>query len=329
MEAEARYTWVGAAMLLLLAALVGALVWLKNVGGRNDYNRYTIHFEHQSLDGLQIGADVDLRGIKVGRVEDYALVDKGQNRVSVDIRVGRRAPVRTDTVAVVTRNLLTGIASISLVNADKPGAPLTEVPEDERYPVIAEGRSNYEELAGRVNQVGEIASTALSNLNQLLQSENRDALMATVRSLRQLAQGLNARLPAAEAALTQTGQAATAVAAAATRLGEAGGRIAEVAERGEQRLAGTLGEADRTLAEARQAVAQLNRSTERLEQQLTSTARRLETTAAGADDKLEATATELRLSIDAAARVLERLRDPRAALLGPANRQLGPGESLK
>lgn len=329
MEAEARYTWVGAAMLLLVAALVGGLVWLKNVGSRNDYNRYTIHFEHQSLDGLQIGADVDLRGIKVGRVEDYALAEKGQNRVRVDIRVGRRAPVRTDTVAVVTRNLLTGIAAISLVNADKPGSPLTEVPEGEQYPVIAEGRSNYEEIAGKVNQVGEMASTALANLNQLLQAENREALMATVRSLRQLAQGLNARLPAMEGSLAQAGKAATEVGAAATRLGDAGTRIAEVAERGEQRLAGTLGEADRTLAEARQAVAQLNRSTERLEQQLSSTARRLEATAAGADDRLEATATELRLSIDAAARVLERLRDPRAALLGPANRQLGPGETLK
>lgn len=329
MEAEARYTWVGAAMLLLLAALVGALVWLKNVGGRNDYSYYSIHFEHQSLEGLQIGADVDLRGIKVGRVEDYALAGDDKNRVRVDVRVSRRAPVRTNTVAVVTRNILTGIATISLVNADPQGQPLTEVREGEQYPVIAEGRSNLEELAGRVNQVGEMAAAALSNLNQLLQAENRDALMATVKSLRTLANGLNGRLQTLDTALAQVGQAADRVGTAAEQVGEAGTRIAQVAERGEQRLAGTLGEADRTLAEARQAVAQISQATDRLQQQALSTARRLEDTAAGADDRLESTAAELRLSIDAATRVLERLRDPRAALLGPAKRQLGPGEQLK
>src|SRR5687767_1172354 len=152
MEAEARYTWVGAAILLLVVALVGSLVWLRNVGAQRDYTYYTIHFEHQSLEGLQIGADVELRGIKVGLVEDYALAGDGANRVRVDLRVNRRAPVRTNTVAVVTRNLLTGIAAISLVNADPQGKPLTAVPPGEQYPVIAEGRSNLEEITGRVNQ---------------------------------------------------------------------------------------------------------------------------------------------------------------------------------
>ena len=34
MEAEARYTYVGAAVLLLVAALVASLLWLSNAGGR-------------------------------------------------------------------------------------------------------------------------------------------------------------------------------------------------------------------------------------------------------------------------------------------------------
>jgi len=264
MEAEARYTWVGAAMLLLLAALVGALVWLKNVGSQGDYSRYSIHFEHQSLDGLQIGADVDLRGIKVGRVEDYALSGVGLNRVRVDVRISRRAPVRSDTVAVVTRNLLTGIASISLINSDRPGEPLADPPAGEPFPVIAEGRSNLEELAGRVNQVGDMAASTLNSLNQLLQAENRDALMATVKSLRTLANGLNGRLQTLDAALVQVGQAAHQVGGAAHQLGEAGGRIAQVAERGEQRVAVTLGDADGTLAVAPQRLQELAHGTGRV-----------------------------------------------------------------
>ena len=73
----------------------------------------------------------------------------------------------TGTVAVITRNIVTGIASITLVNRD-PGAPaLTQAGPDDPLPVIGEGRSDLDEFAGRVHQMGEQASNALANLNLL------------------------------------------------------------------------------------------------------------------------------------------------------------------
>ncbi len=126
MEAEAKYTYVGLAVIALLAALVAGIVWLKHTGGRSDFNFYTIYFERQPLDGLQIGADVTMRGIKVGRVEDYALT-KNINRVRVLIRIDRRAPVSDNTVAVVNRRFVTGIATIDLETPDPPGPQLTDV----------------------------------------------------------------------------------------------------------------------------------------------------------------------------------------------------------
>ena len=88
MEADARYTYVGAAVLLLVGALVGALIWLQGVGGRGEFNRFAIHFEGQALDGLEVGAEVNLRGIRVGRVEDYGLSGDRINRVRVVEHVG-------------------------------------------------------------------------------------------------------------------------------------------------------------------------------------------------------------------------------------------------
>ena len=70
------------------------------------------------------------------------------------------------------------------------------VPEGEIHPVIAEGRSEIDDVANRVGKVGDMASFALSNINQLLSTENRETAMATVRSLRDLATGLNERLAA-------------------------------------------------------------------------------------------------------------------------------------
>lgn len=321
MEAEARYTFVGASVLVLLAALVAGVVWMKNVGGDGSFARYAIHFEKQALDGLEIGADVTLRGIKVGRVEDYALAPDTYNRVRVEVRVDRRAPVRTNTVAVVTRNFVTGIAAIALVNPDPPGGPLAVVPAGERYPVIAEGRSDIDEIAGRVNRLGETASLALTNVNQLLDAENRQAMLDTVRNLRDLTAGLKERLGALDATLARVGVAATEVGQGTAGLARSGERIADVAERSGARL-------DATLAQAERSLQQLGQASAAIEQQAVVTARRLEDSAASVDDQLAAAVAELRLSAESASRVLDRLREPRSALMGPAKSQLGPGEAL-
>lgn len=328
MEAEARYTFVGASVLVLLAALVAGVVWLKHLGGRGSFDRFAIHFEKQALDGLEIGADVTLRGIKVGRVEDYALSAAGANRVRVVVRVDNRAPVRTDTVAVVTRNFVTGIAAIALVNGDPPGDALSAVPDGESYPVIGEGHSDLDEIAGRVNKVGEMAAVALTNINQLLDSENREAVMATVKNLRDLSAGLNTRLGTLDTTLARVAAASAKVGDGAAELGRSGTRIASVAERSGERLDASLVEAERTLSEARQALQKLAQATEAIQQQAVTSARRLESTAANVDDHLSAAVNELRLSVDVATRLLDRLREPRAALLGPSKSQLGPGEKL-
>lgn len=328
MEAEARYTYVGIGVLVLIASLLTGVLWLKNVGGKGDFNRFAIHFEKQALDGLEVGADVTLRGIKVGRVEDYALAGDKLNRVRVAVRVDRRAPVRTNTVAVVTRNFVTGIAAIMLVNGEPPGAPLVDIPEGETYPIIGEGRSGLDEIAGRVSQVGELASVTLNSLNQLFDAKNREAMIATVRSLRDLSAGLNKRLGALDKTLASADEAASRFASASAQLGDAGQRIATVAESSGTRLERTLTETDRTLVETQAAVRQLTQAASAVQQQAVATAKRLEDSAGRVDDQLGAALLELQMTVETATRVLDGLREPRAALLGPGKAQLGPGERL-
>ena len=63
MEPESRYTAIGAALLVLILALAGAAVWLTRSGARADVRHYTVYFERQSLQGLQVGSGVEMRGI--------------------------------------------------------------------------------------------------------------------------------------------------------------------------------------------------------------------------------------------------------------------------
>jgi phospholipid/cholesterol/gamma-HCH transport system substrate-binding protein len=327
MEAEARYTYVGAGVVALLAALIGTVVWLKRVGAEQDLQRYTIYFERQRLDGLQIGGDVDMRGIKIGRVDGYTLADDRAagdqvNRVRVTIRVDRRAPVRTNTVAVVTRNFVTGIAQITLVTPEPAGPPLESAPPDEPYPVIAEGRSDLDEIAGRVGQLGDMAAEVMTNLNRVMTPENREAFAQTLKNLRELTAALNARLDRFDRTLATVGRAADEV-------GRSGDRIAGATERAGERVDALLADAQRSLARIDAAAAAIERGAESLATQARSVTHRVERSAATLEDELAASLAELRASTDAATRALDRLQDPRGALFGPDKAKLGPGESLR
>ncbi|MFZ5541659.1 MAG: MlaD family protein [Pseudomonadota bacterium] len=327
MEAEARYTYVGAGVIALIAALIGAVVWLKRVGSEQDLQRYTIYFERQRLDGLQVGGDVNMRGIKVGRVDRYALAgdrDAGDqvNRVRVTIRVDRDAPVRTNTVAVVTRNFVTGIAQITLVTPEPPGPPLASAPPGEPYPVIAEGRSDLDEIAGRVGQLGDMAAEVMVNLNRVMAPENREALAQTLANLRDLTAGLNRRLDRFDRTLDS-------VARAANDVGRSGDRIAGTAENAGRRVDALVADAQRSLARIDAAAAAIGSAAESLQRQSQAVAQRVDRSAGVLEDQLAASLAELRASVDAAANALDRLQDPRRALLGPDTATLGPGESLR
>ena len=312
MEAEAKYTYVGIALIALVAALVGAVIWLSQAGGRGDFKYYTIYFERQQLDGLQMGADVDMRGIKIGRVEDYDLLAEKINRVRVTIRTDRRAPVRTNTVAIVIRNFVTGIARISLITPEPAGPALTEVREDQPYPIIAEGESGFDAIAGKVGRIGDIAAETLESINLLLTADNRAAITSSLANMRDLTAGLNKRL-------TDLDKTLVTLNAAAVEVGRAGTKFAQVAETTGSQIAPAIKQADQTLKDVSTAAFALEKQTSAL-------ASTFADAASSTDEQLTVAVTELRSTVEAMTRLLDQLRDPRAALLGPGKTQRGPGE---
>jgi phospholipid/cholesterol/gamma-HCH transport system substrate-binding protein len=190
MEPEARFTAIGAILLALLVAAAAATVWLTRSGPRADLRYYTIYFERQSLQGLQVGGDVEMRGVQVGRVERFSIARDNINRVQVTIRIDGRTPVATNTVAVVGRKILTGLARIDLVTPGEPGPELTAIDFGEKYPVIAEGQSDLEQIAGAVNGLAVKGASVLTSVDELLSKENREAVTATLASIRGMADAI-------------------------------------------------------------------------------------------------------------------------------------------
>lgn len=315
MEPEARYTTVGATLLALVVAVVLAMGWLARTGARADLRYYSIYFERQSLEGLQIGGDVNMRGVKVGRVEGYSISRQNINRVQVTVRIDRHSPVSTNTVAIVDRNILTGLARINLVTPGQPGPELDEVPTDESYPVISEGQSDIEQLTGAINRLAITGASALTNLEQLLNKENREAFGATLANLRQVSGALSKRMGRLD-------EVADVLAKSAVEFGKSSRDIALAVERVSSDAQPAIKQADATLRE-------LARAVQALERETTTLAKQLEQATDSGAHEIRATAQELRSSAEILSRAADRLQDPRAVIFGPSAAQLGPGERMR
>ena len=330
MEPEARYTMIGSVLLAIVVALVAGFVWLSSSGRASDFRFYTIYFERQSLEGLQVGGDVNMRGLKVGRVEDYTISRDNINRVSVKIRIARATPVSENTLAVVARNIVTGIARINLETPGTPGPELVTVPAGERYPVIAEGTSNLDQIADSVSRLAVQADTALENINVLLGPGNQKAFSQTLAAVRDLTRGLSSRMDTLDDTTRSIQTTAEAFQRSSRRIAASIDRISLMAEPVGRDASTTLREAQTSLREfsaaTRSLEGALTQSLQGLERDAGALTRRTEDAMDVGVHELRATSEELRTSVELITRTLDRLQDPKALLLGPSNLQMGPGE---
>ena len=315
MEPEARYTLVGTAVLILVALVVAAVLWLRSSGGGGTDRQYKIYFVNQSLEGLEVRSDVRMRGIRVGSVTGFTFSSRRRGAVEVFIRVDSAAPVRQSTEAIVDRNLITGLANIRLVNPSELSPLLTATPEDESYPVIAEGESTYEQLSESVSQLAQRTDETMQRITATLSTENQAALTEVLKNLRAL-----------------TRDADKTIVAAAGAAGEVRGAAEDM-----RKLAASLAEDARTLTarydalgkQANTSVTDIAGEVKAMRQDVARLADRADRLLASGDVELRSTAQALRNAADALAAAGGRLRDPGQVIYGPPQGALGPGEGRR
>jgi phospholipid/cholesterol/gamma-HCH transport system substrate-binding protein len=317
MEPEARYAWVGVAVLAMVALVAWGMYWL--TGGTEDkvVKRYVVYFEAQSLEGLQIGSDVRMQGIKVGKVEDYAIIPGQARRVRALLQVDARTPVLEGVRAEVARHLVTGLAAIDLVNAVEGGPALMRVPDGEDYPVIPEGVPQFARMASTLEEMSLVGRDALARFNTLLADRNQQAIAGILRHLDGLSGDLHQHLPALreelQATLATTRQAATQV----QGLGADAGLVLRHVD---ERLDRVATETETTLASARHTLDAMDREVHGL-------ALQLRLSADLATQEVQATAQSLRLAGDALRDTGRAMSDPARILYGTHDADLGPGEN--
>lgn len=312
MEPEARYAWVGVAVLALVALVAWGMYWLTGGTENKVVKRYVVYFEKQSLEGLQIGSDVRMQGIKVGKVEDYAITPGQARRVRTVLQVDARTPVLEGVVAEVARHLVTGLAAIDLMNAVQGGPALTRVPDGEDYPVIPEGVPQLARVASTLEEMSVFGREALVRFNGLLSDRNQQAMARILVNLDGLTDDLRQTVPELNATLASTRRMAEHV----DTLGADAGQLIRDTQ---SRLGQVAGETEAALASARNTLRAMDTEIHGLSVQLRMSADL-------ATQEIQTTAQSLRLAGDALRETGRAMSDPARILYGTNEADLGPGE---
>lgn len=188
MDSKVRYKLVGVFILINVFLFIGILTWLIGGTGFEQIDRYIVYFERQSLDGLQKDSLVTMKGIRVGVVEGFVISDENIERVKVLLRLEKGIPVKTDTRAVLRRNLLTGLAKIDLTGGTQ-SAELLSVSGNEEYPVIPEEVTQLEKIANEVPDILGKFDHVANRLTMLFSDKNISSLESTLQSLSTLTGG--------------------------------------------------------------------------------------------------------------------------------------------
>ena len=120
METRANFVLIGAFTLFGIVGSLGFFLWLAKVEIDRQYAYYDILFDNVS--GLGEAGDVRYNGLPVGQVVLLALDHDDPSKVRVQIEINAETPVKTDTVATLELQGVTGVSYVALAG----GAPEAE-----------------------------------------------------------------------------------------------------------------------------------------------------------------------------------------------------------
>ena len=161
MQRQINYAMVGLFVILLGAAWLAISLWLALGDLSIQYRTYRVYLD-ESVSGLYLDAPVKYRGVEIGKVSGIRLNPEVTGQVQLTLDIDATAPIKEDTIAVLTVQGLTGIAFVDLTGGSRESPPL-QAQAGESYPVIQSGPSFFSRLDTSGTEL-------MANLNVLLQA---------------------------------------------------------------------------------------------------------------------------------------------------------------
>jgi phospholipid/cholesterol/gamma-HCH transport system substrate-binding protein len=235
METRANYILIGVFALLSILGTLAFFVWLASVQVNKKYETYGILFDDVS--GLDASGDVSFNGISVGRVIGLRIAEQDPSKVFTTIEIESDVPIRSDTVAQLQSQGVTGVSYISLSGGTPSAAPLS-VNED-GVMIIPSRRSTVQALVEDAPDLLAEATSLLSQFQSIVGPENQAYVTNILRNLDASSGRLDEALDDFSDITGTVRDATTQITLFTDRLDSIG-----------QSISGTLEQADSTLAAA-------------------------------------------------------------------------------
>lgn len=172
METRGNYVLIGAFTLLGIIAIVAVSVWFARIELDRQFAYYDIRFT--SVAGLSAASDVRFSGLPVGQVVDVALSPERDGTITVRVEVDAETPVRTDSIATIEAQGVTGVSYVS-IGAGSPEAALVR-PDGGEVPEIEAGRSTLQSLAEDAPELVNETLRVVREIGALFGGENEGRL---------------------------------------------------------------------------------------------------------------------------------------------------------
>lgn len=252
METRAHHVLIGLFSVVTVAAALLFALWLAKSSADREFDFYDVIFT-EAVSGLSRGSAVQYSGIKVGEVVELKLDPKDPRQVIARIRLGGDTPVRQDTRAKLAMAGITGNSIIQL-SSGSPSSPPLETRPDKVARILA-SPSPFARLLADGEDLMSNVNNLLISANRILSTENADRIERTLENLEQTTGALAGQRDNFAETLEQ-------LALASREGGSAMRELAQLMQRGN----GLLDEQGRgILDDARQTMANLERSSQRLD----------------------------------------------------------------
>jgi phospholipid/cholesterol/gamma-HCH transport system substrate-binding protein len=218
MENKSHAIAAGAFVIFVAGLLIVLTVWLLRPG--EDRVRYEV-VTQDPVTGLLLQANVQFRGVKVGKVIDIDLDAKKPGQVIVLLELDSSTPVTQTTYATLDYQGLTGIAFVQLNDVAEPAARM--VAQGSQLPRIPMRTGSWTQWQQQGEKVLQELQVATRRVNEILAPENQ-------KLLRQSLENLSLAAAAVPPMLKETTQTVVLMRDSATRVSAAADRVRSTAE---------------------------------------------------------------------------------------------------
>jgi len=170
METDKHYLRVGSFVLLTILALAAFFVWFVGAYDNSKYTTYRMHFA-ESVSGLDVGGPVKFRGVRVGKVKSLLIDPRDTRLIQVDVNILKSTPIKTDTVANLKLQGITGGIYIELNGGDAKAPPLANNDEN-TPPEIPTQSSTLSEIMDILPQILQKVSHIAEQVDKIFNDQN-------------------------------------------------------------------------------------------------------------------------------------------------------------